>query len=130
MASKDEQTKHSDKELDLSNAGRGVWLVKVPKYLANKLEKAAGEKEVGKLRIIKQAGQKAQVKLILNDSIDKIDPDEQIPKEHFLNVTVVTKQTLGVFSHTTRESTVRIYYSIYTYINEKLYSKCIFAILF
>lgn len=27
MTSKDEQIKHVDKELDLSNAGRGVWLV-------------------------------------------------------------------------------------------------------
>jgi transcription initiation factor TFIIF subunit beta len=31
-----------EKELDCSNASRGVWLVKVPKYIARKWEK--GEK--------------------------------------------------------------------------------------
>lgn len=33
--SKNEDNKQ-DKELDCSNAGRGVWLVKVPKYIAKK----------------------------------------------------------------------------------------------
>lgn len=103
MSSKDEQPKHNDKELDLSNAGRGVWLVKVPKYLANKWEKVPGSTEVGKLRITKQQGQKAQVSLSLNENLTNIDPEEPIPKEHFLDVSVVTKQTLGVFSHTLRK---------------------------
>ena len=44
---------HTERELDLSNAGRGVWLVKVPKYIANKWEKAPGNIEVGKLKITK-----------------------------------------------------------------------------
>lgn len=44
---------HMERELDLSNAGRGVWLVKVPKYIANKWEKAPGNIEVGKLKITK-----------------------------------------------------------------------------
>jgi hypothetical protein len=29
----------TDKELDCSNASRGVWLVKVPKFIAKKWEK-------------------------------------------------------------------------------------------
>lgn len=103
MSSRDEQPRHNDKELDLSNAGRGVWLVKVPKYLANKWEKVPGSTEVGKLRITKQQGQKAQVSLSLNENLTNIDPEEPIPKEHFLDVSVVTKQTLGVFSHTVRK---------------------------
>lgn len=104
MSSKDEQqTKQNDKELDLSNANRGVWLVKVPKYLANKWEKAPSSTEIGKLRILKQPGSKAQVSLSLNDSITSINPEEPIPKEHFLDLSVVTKQTLGVFSHTIRK---------------------------
>lgn len=44
---------HSERDLDLSNAGRGVWLVKVPKYIANRWEKASGNIEVGKLKISK-----------------------------------------------------------------------------
>lgn len=44
---------HIDRDLDLSNASRGVWLVKVPKYIASRWEKAQGETEVGKLKITK-----------------------------------------------------------------------------
>lgn len=44
---------HIDRDLDLSNANRGVWLVKVPKYVANRWEKAPNDMEVGKLKITK-----------------------------------------------------------------------------
>lgn len=98
-----DETKYIDKELDLSNAGRGVWLVKVPKYIATKWEKATGASEVGKLTISKQPGQRAQVSLTLADAIINADSDERIPKEHKLDVSVVTKQTLGVFSHGSRK---------------------------
>lgn len=100
--SNNNEVNHIDKELDLSNAGRGVWLVKVPKYIANKWEKAPGNTEVGKLKISKQQGQKAQVSLTLSEAIINIDKEEKIPKDHRLDVSVVTKQTLGVFSHMIR----------------------------
>lgn len=101
--SNNNEVNHIDKELDLSNAGRGVWLVKVPKYIANKWEKSTGNAEVGKLKISKQQGQKAQVSLTLSDAIINIDKEEKIPKDHRLDVSVVTKQTLGVFSHMIRK---------------------------
>ncbi|XP_076752378.1 transcription factor TFIIFbeta isoform X1 [Xylocopa sonorina] len=97
---------HTEKELDLSNAGRGVWLVKVPKYIANKWEKAPGNIEVGKLKITKNPGQKAEVSLRLSEAVLALkEPgEEEIPKQHRLDVTTVTKQMLGVFSHVTRKS--------------------------
>uniref|UniRef100_A0A6P4FXT5 General transcription factor IIF subunit 2 n=1 Tax=Drosophila rhopaloa TaxID=1041015 RepID=A0A6P4FXT5_DRORH len=99
--SKDEKDKTQiiDKDLDLSNAGRGVWLVKVPKYIAQKWEKAPTNMDVGKLRINKTPGQKAQVSLSLTPAVLALDPEEKIPTEHVLDVSQVTKQTLGVFSH-------------------------------
>ncbi|KAH8232557.1 hypothetical protein KR032_009335 [Drosophila birchii] len=99
--SKDDKDKVQiiDKDLDLSNAGRGVWLVKVPKYIAQKWEKAPSNMDVGKLRISKTPGQKAQVSLSLTPAVLALDPDEKIPTEHVLDVSQVTKQTLGVFSH-------------------------------
>ncbi|XP_017020481.1 general transcription factor IIF subunit 2 [Drosophila kikkawai] len=99
--SKDDKDKVQiiDKDLDLSNAGRGVWLVKVPKYIAQKWEKAPSSMDVGKLRISKTPGQKAQVSLSLTPAVLALDPDEKIPTEHVLDVSQVTKQTLGVFSH-------------------------------
>ncbi|KAL1140888.1 hypothetical protein AAG570_000816 [Ranatra chinensis] len=92
---------HVDRDLDLANAARGVWLVKVPKYIANRWEKAPGNIEVGKLKILKAAGQKSHVSLTLSESALCLkEPGEQnIPKDHRLDVSMVTKQTLGVFSH-------------------------------
>ncbi|XP_049773081.1 general transcription factor IIF subunit 2 isoform X1 [Schistocerca cancellata] len=94
---------HSDKDLDLSNANRAVWLVKVPKYVANKWDKAPGNIEVGKLKITKALGQKTHVSLTLSESVLclKQPGEENIPREHRLDVSTVTRQTLGVFSHVT-----------------------------
>ena len=44
---------HTEKDLDLTNADRGIWLVKVPKYIENKWQKAPGHIEVAKLKIVK-----------------------------------------------------------------------------
>ena len=38
--------KKSDRDLDLENSHRGVWLVKVPKYISDRWEKAAANTEV------------------------------------------------------------------------------------
>jgi len=57
---------HTERELDLSNAGRGVWLVKVPKYIANKWEKAPGNIEVGKLKITKYVCFYSKTKVFLS----------------------------------------------------------------
>jgi len=38
-------------DVDLNNTKRGVWLVKVPKYISDRWEKAAANTEVGKLKI-------------------------------------------------------------------------------
>ncbi|KAJ8978172.1 hypothetical protein NQ317_009660 [Molorchus minor] len=92
---------HIDRDLDLSNANRGVWLVKVPKYVAERWEKAPSDMEVGKLKITKPHGQKAQVSLTLSSAILNLNEpgQESIPKDHRLDVSTVTQQTLGVFSH-------------------------------
>lgn len=44
---------HEPKEVDISAAGRGVWLVKVPKYLSDQWKKCPNGKDVGKLKISK-----------------------------------------------------------------------------
>lgn len=44
---------HIDRDLDLTKASRGVWLIKVPKYIANRWEKCPGDVEVAKLRLLK-----------------------------------------------------------------------------
>ena len=39
-------------DLDCANASRGVWLVKVPKYISQRWEKQKSYTEVGRLKII------------------------------------------------------------------------------
>nr|pir transcription initiation factor TFIIF small chain - fruit fly (Drosophila melanogaster) (fragments) [Drosophila melanogaster] len=51
-------------------------LVKVPKYIAQKWEKAPTNMDVGKLRINKTPGQKAQVSLSLTPAVLALDPEE------------------------------------------------------
>ena len=98
--------KTSDKDLDLSNAGRGVWLVKVPKYIAERWESAPGGTEVGKLKIQRRAQQKPLVSLAMDDSLikpmldnDELEQKNAIPKDHQILMRP-DMQTLGVFSHT------------------------------
>ncbi|XP_008476838.1 general transcription factor IIF subunit 2 [Diaphorina citri] len=93
-------SQHADKDLDLTQASRGVWLVKVPKYVANKWEKVPGNIEAGKLKIVRNPGQKPVVSLSLSEATMCVDPNEEkIPKDHRLDVQIVNRQTLGVFSH-------------------------------
>ena len=40
------------RELDVSNATRGIWLVKVPNYLADVWEDAEPDSELGKVKLI------------------------------------------------------------------------------
>lgn len=50
-------------------------------------------------------GQKAQVSLTLSEAVLclKEPKDQDIPREHRLDVSMVTRQALGVFSHLTRK---------------------------
>jgi len=114
--SKGSKKQASKQDLDLENSHRGVWLVKVPKYISDRWEKAAANTEVGKLRINKIPGQKPDVNFTLADSIcapvaglSEFDKNAlvrnsstsmQIPKEHKFKVSGIAAQTLGVFSHT------------------------------
>ena len=106
--------KKSDKEVDLVNASRGVWLVKVPKYIADRWESAPDASQVGKLRITRRANMKPAVSFSLDDSViaakpgpsgkdapvDKRATTKQIPKEHKFVVNTVQAQTLAAFSCT------------------------------
>eukprot|EP00092_Neocalanus_flemingeri_P055593 GFUD01065756.1.p1 GENE.GFUD01065756.1~~GFUD01065756.1.p1 ORF type:complete len:288 (+),score=112.53 GFUD01065756.1:128-991(+) len=110
-----DKVKKTDRDLDLANSVRGVWLVKVPKYISDRWEKAAANTEVGKLRIRKVNGAKPEVNFTLSDAVcaplaglsdmDKLDlvrnssTYQQIPKEHKFKVSSIAAQTLGVFSH-------------------------------
>jgi len=104
------------KELDTTWAARGLWLVKVPKYISERWDAVAASEgaseEVGKIRIVKaEKGKEQDVTLILPDKILKMDmtkPEtgpsqpstgpKTVPKEHKFSLGR-PNQILGVFSH-------------------------------
>ncbi|KAM4699928.1 general transcription factor IIF subunit 2 [Discoglossus pictus] len=92
-------------DLDLSGAKQntGMWLVKVPKYLAQQWMKATGRGEVGKLRIGKNQG-KTEVSFTLNEELASIQDiggkpaAVSAPREHPFLLQSVGGQTLTVFT--------------------------------
>ncbi|XP_076011743.1 general transcription factor IIF subunit 2 [Genypterus blacodes] len=91
-------------EVDLTGAKQstGVWLVKVPKYLAQQWTKSTGRGEVGKLRICKNQG-KAEVSFTLNEELTAIeggDKTVRAPRDHPFTMQTVGGQTLTVFTET------------------------------
>ena len=63
------EKKASDKDLDLSNCNRGVWLVKVPKYIADRWESVDANATVGKVKLSKRSGEKPLITLSLDDKV-------------------------------------------------------------
>ncbi|XP_071085826.1 general transcription factor IIF subunit 2-like [Haliotis cracherodii] len=94
---------HETREVDLSAAPRGVWLVKVPKYLSERWQKAQGGSEVGKLRITrpKSPGLKPDVMFSSHETMMKAEPGQaQAPRDHKFVLTGVGVQNLVVMSQT------------------------------
>jgi transcription initiation factor TFIIF subunit beta len=121
------EKKTSDKDLDLSNCNRGVWLVKVPKYIADRWESVEPNATVGKVKLAKRPGEKPLITLSLDDKIvaernDTINAkngasngsvksvtsgisristtQQKIPKDHKFVVSTISSQHMAVFSHT------------------------------
>lgn len=114
------EVKRSDKELLTENRNRGVWLVKVPKFISDRWEGCNANDEVGRLKISKRSGSKPVVSFTLDDKIIQERSEDSssnggangtekksgstnkaIPKQHKFLVQNVDYLTLGVFSHVT-----------------------------
>ncbi|XP_038550446.1 general transcription factor IIF subunit 2-like [Micropterus salmoides] len=97
----------SDKtEVNLTGVkqSKGVWLVKVPKYLSHQWDKATEKGEVGTLTIGKEQG-KTEVHFSLNEELTALgalgekDASLQVPRDHPFTMNTVGGQTMAVFSH-------------------------------
>ncbi|XP_054644325.1 general transcription factor IIF subunit 2-like isoform X2 [Dunckerocampus dactyliophorus] len=92
-------------EVNLAGAkqSKGVWLVKVPKYLAQQWDKAAEKGEVGKISIGTKQG-KTEVCFSLNEELTALgavgekDVPLQVPRHHPFTMNSVGGQTMAVFS--------------------------------
>ncbi|XP_038132224.1 general transcription factor IIF subunit 2-like [Cyprinodon tularosa] len=93
------------KEVNLTGVqqSKGVWLVKVPKYLSQQWDKATEKGEVGKISIEKKHG-KTEVCFSLNEELASMtaagekDESLQIPREYPFTMHTVGAQTMAVFS--------------------------------
>uniref|UniRef100_A0A8C7YPI5 General transcription factor IIF subunit 2 n=1 Tax=Oryzias sinensis TaxID=183150 RepID=A0A8C7YPI5_9TELE len=93
----------SDVDLTGAKLNTGVWLVKVPKYLAQQWAKATGRGEVGKLRISKKGNLgKPEVSFTLNEELTIIEGIEDktvsAPRDHPFTMQSVGGQMLAVFT--------------------------------
>ncbi|XP_015781611.1 general transcription factor IIF subunit 2 [Tetranychus urticae] len=95
-------------ELDILNASRGVWLVKVPKYMANEWQNAPSMSELGRLKINNRgpAGRPEIFFDLSNEVLERAkakpeskNSDTHIPKEHQFVISDISHQHLAVFSH-------------------------------
>ena len=113
MATNEKEKVKSNKDVDISNGSRGVWLVKVPKYISERWEHAAStsQRDGGTLKISHRGNhQKPLVSFTLTDTLAKatenpdIEQKTAIPKEYNFQVTGLAGQCLEVFSHTSNDS--------------------------
>lgn len=96
---KRQKTSGAERDLDCANASRGVWLVKVPKYISSLWEKAPPLCEAGRLRI-SRTGSKTDIKFSLSDEMLKSSDGKvkaDIPKDHRFVISNIAHQTLAVF---------------------------------
>lgn len=92
-----QQTKassESDRDVDCSNASRGIWLVKVPKYIAEKWCKAAPLSEAGRIKIAKLANGTSDITFKLSN----VAEEEKIPSDHKFVISNIQQQSLAVYS--------------------------------
>ncbi|CAI6344852.1 unnamed protein product [Macrosiphum euphorbiae] len=88
--------------LDVSKAGNALWLVKVPKYVADKWDNAPGSLDVGKIKVTNTIpGKRPDISLHLSEAVLCLDGEknnEPIPKSFKLDVSHFTSQTMVALS--------------------------------
>uniref|UniRef100_A0A7N8XXC2 General transcription factor IIF subunit 2 n=1 Tax=Mastacembelus armatus TaxID=205130 RepID=A0A7N8XXC2_9TELE len=84
---------------------KGVWLVKVPKYLSQQWDKATEKGEVGKITIGKYVCFSLNEELTALGAIGEKEKDGslQVPRDHPITMHTVGGQTMAVFSQSNTE---------------------------
>lgn len=89
-----------------------VWLVKVPKYIANSWKSAPSRAELGKLRVPKDS--KGPIKFILDPKLQQLQqsglntqstPQSKLPSEHNLTLTPLVQQRMAILAQTRDQTT-------------------------
>uniref|UniRef100_M3ZMW7 General transcription factor IIF subunit 2 n=1 Tax=Xiphophorus maculatus TaxID=8083 RepID=M3ZMW7_XIPMA len=90
------------KEVNLSGVrqNKGVWLVKVPKYLSQQWEKATEKGEVGTISIEKYVCFTLNEELAAMTAVGEKEESLQAPREYPFTMHTAGAQTMAVFSQT------------------------------
>ncbi|KAF6038580.1 GTF2F2 [Bugula neritina] len=88
---------HIPRVVESQLASKGVWLVKVPKYLAEKMKSASGE--IGKIKTTMGSAGKPEVLFCLNENL-KSSGDETTPTTHRFIMSAGFSQNLTVLTET------------------------------
>jgi transcription initiation factor TFIIF subunit beta len=91
-------TTHKYTNMDKTNVSRPLWLVKVPKYLADKLEKFDSAEEAAKLTWKKSADGTKEYSLTISESLANMDPSLKIPTNYNLKCAPLYKRNIHIFS--------------------------------
>ncbi|XP_033637734.1 general transcription factor IIF subunit 2-like [Asterias rubens] len=86
--------------LDLSGCNNGLWLVKVPKYISERWEKADSSREIGHLKIGQRFG-KPDIAFSMKGKLADLkmkEDDTGIPAENKFHILSASDRTLMVFS--------------------------------
>jgi len=95
-------TSSSKNKIDVKHRTRGVWLVKVPKYLSQRWQQQAGMGEVGRLKVNKSP--KVDVTFHLNPTAAAAHTAAdgsnliKVPEEHKFITQTLNHQTLAIIS--------------------------------
>lgn len=85
-------------DVDASNQ-REIWLVKVPKYLANAWQGLPPQSELGKLLVPQETADRTPIRFVTNPSMLKSNSD--IPQgDHIMTLQPTTHQRMAVLSRT------------------------------
>lgn len=96
------QKAHLPIDIDVDNAARGVWLVKVPKYISDKWNRLNETQEVGKLVVTKTGNpsDKPKVRFSLDDRLTEPTNETEtcIPKEHNFSLSGAGGQIFSILA--------------------------------
>ncbi|XP_046909039.2 general transcription factor IIF subunit 2 [Dermatophagoides farinae] len=95
-------------ELDCQNAARGVWLVKVPKYISQRWSKQKPMTEIGRLNITRNSLGKMEVLFNLSDQVIRTDPNQDSTPSSSSSTSTTKTSTNNKSSSTTSALTTTI----------------------
>ncbi|XP_027201486.1 general transcription factor IIF subunit 2-like [Dermatophagoides pteronyssinus] len=95
-------------ELDCQNAARGVWLVKVPKYISQRWAKQKPMTEIGRLNITRNTSGKMEVLFNLSEQVIRTDPNEDSVPSSSSSIKTSTNKSSSSTTTTTSVPTTTI----------------------